>query len=573
MRRYMETQTRARVVLGGTTAPKKGVDDKAGYGGRYPGVVEEAWRTLTHGKPLYVAAGFGGAAALVASALESDDPSRELDDKTWADNAAWVALSSELDGDPDFKRLKLPGSQADLHKAIYALGHEYLTSDDLSVRWNGLTVAENRELFATRDPLTVVALVLKGLIAVSTIAAEGKLRVELVEGDVSCATDLELLVFPTFSDLTLDGAGAALDRVSGGAATRAHTSRSVVSSGSSALGAEFLYAANLGGMTSALKNEKEATETAAADAARVIRRHGFKRVGIVTFLGNVATNLSDVVGAMLRGLGYAAQTADFVWFEKDPERAARVAQVLGAAPDKIVLTRRMAPVPGIPVPAGKNRTVVAVRHDESRLDVALLFHQSNGLAPVVLTPFDEAARLTLANTDDRAAPATAEIESRGKPDRAAPLRGPRRQRCSAPWVTRSSSSCTTASAAASPTRTMQDWMVQRSIASRRPRKQRHRPPLARGGSRARARADASTAGAEARRPRGDRSSMRSAGRKKGGRGAGRVARPGRVRPEGAPWTRSDRHESARGYRGSGDRRAALLRTRGSSTRRVPTAAD
>ncbi len=413
MRRFMETETRARVVLGGATMPR--AFDAGGYGGRYPGVVEEAWRTLELGKPLYVAGGFGGAAALVARALESATPSPELDDQTWAakKNEAWNTLIGEIERDPDFRRLELPVNLADLHGRLHALGQRYLASSDLSLRWNGLTLDENRELWATRDPLTVASLVLKGLITISTFRAEGKMRVELVEGDVASATDLELLVFPTFSDLALDGAGAALDRVSGGAATRAHKSRSAVPSGSSALGAEFLYSANLGVMTSALKEAAKATEMAASDAAQVIRRHGFKRVGIVTFLGNVATDLREVVEAMLRGLGYAAQTADFVWFEKDSVRAALVAQVLAAIPDKVVLTRRTVPVPGIPVATGRRRTVIAVRHDESELNVALLFHQANGLAPVVLTKFDEAARLGLADTPDRAAPATAEIAVRG----------------------------------------------------------------------------------------------------------------------------------------------------------------
>jgi hypothetical protein len=412
MRRLMAIETSARVVLGGTTAPKKAPDDKNGYRGRYPGVVEEAWRTLQHGKPLYVAGGFGGAAALVARALESKEVSPDLDEKTWADNPTWTALVGELDRDPDFRALGLPPTQADLHEAIHTLGREYLTSDDLSVRSNGLTVDENRELFVTRDPLTVAALVLKGLIAVSTLKSQGKLRVELVEGDASGATDLELLVFPTFSDLALDGAGAALDRVSGGAATRAHKSRRVVTSGSSALGAQCLFAADLGRMNSALKEPARAAEMASSEVARLIRRHGFKRVGIVTFLGNVASELSEVVGAMLRGLGLAAKTADFVWFEMDPVRAAVVAKVLGAAKD-VVLTRRAAPVPASYGPAARRRTIVAVRQDERKLNVALLFHQSNGLAPVVLTEFDEAKRQSLTDTADRSAPATDAIASRG----------------------------------------------------------------------------------------------------------------------------------------------------------------
>ena len=69
MRRVMAKHTDARIVMGGNAAPKP-VDPK-GYGGRYPGIVEEAGRTLEADKPLYVLGGLGGAAALVAELLTS----------------------------------------------------------------------------------------------------------------------------------------------------------------------------------------------------------------------------------------------------------------------------------------------------------------------------------------------------------------------------------------------------------------------------------------------------------------------------------------------------------------------
>lgn len=63
LRRYMTSQSHARVVLGGQLT---------GFEGRQPGVVEEASLALQAGQPLYVAAGFGGAAALIAIALQLD---------------------------------------------------------------------------------------------------------------------------------------------------------------------------------------------------------------------------------------------------------------------------------------------------------------------------------------------------------------------------------------------------------------------------------------------------------------------------------------------------------------------
>lgn len=71
MRRYMATISDARVLVGGQLA---------GFKGAMPGIVEEAIATLEASQPLYVAGGFGGAAALVARALQLGDDSWLPDD-------------------------------------------------------------------------------------------------------------------------------------------------------------------------------------------------------------------------------------------------------------------------------------------------------------------------------------------------------------------------------------------------------------------------------------------------------------------------------------------------------------
>lgn len=82
MRQVMAKHTFGRIVLGGAAEPRLEVAG-SGYGGRYPGVVEEAWRTLEAEKPLYVVGGFGGAAALVADLLEDREIPDRLKDETW----------------------------------------------------------------------------------------------------------------------------------------------------------------------------------------------------------------------------------------------------------------------------------------------------------------------------------------------------------------------------------------------------------------------------------------------------------------------------------------------------------
>lgn len=58
----------ARLLIGGKTR-RKSTDNPNGYSGNLPGIVEEALYTLRAGQPLFIAGGFGGAAALLAREL------------------------------------------------------------------------------------------------------------------------------------------------------------------------------------------------------------------------------------------------------------------------------------------------------------------------------------------------------------------------------------------------------------------------------------------------------------------------------------------------------------------------
>lgn len=58
----------ARLLIGGKTR-RQSTDIPNGYIGNFPGIVEEALYTLNKGQPLFIAGGFGGAAALLAREL------------------------------------------------------------------------------------------------------------------------------------------------------------------------------------------------------------------------------------------------------------------------------------------------------------------------------------------------------------------------------------------------------------------------------------------------------------------------------------------------------------------------
>ena len=105
MRRHLVAITDARVLIGGRLS---------GFAGAMPGIVEEAIAAVEARHPLYVSAGFGGAAALVAKQLHLDDlnwapddfPSRSDDERIdrglqlldeAAASSGWNAMSCGLD--------------------------------------------------------------------------------------------------------------------------------------------------------------------------------------------------------------------------------------------------------------------------------------------------------------------------------------------------------------------------------------------------------------------------------------------------------------------------------------------
>lgn len=122
LRRVLADRGDTHVLLGGRLA---------GYGGTMPGVIEEALFGLELNKPLYIAGGFGGAAAYVGRRLTP-----EL--YTWLPKA--MPADAELDVGGDVLG-RLVGSPAD----------------------NGLTGEEQAVLAATNRPSDVATLTVLGM--------------------------------------------------------------------------------------------------------------------------------------------------------------------------------------------------------------------------------------------------------------------------------------------------------------------------------------------------------------------------------------------------------------------------
>ena len=130
LRRYLGEVSNARVILGGL------LED---FQGAVPGIIEEAIASVRATQPLYVAAGFGGAAALVAQALE-------IDDLGWAPKGF---PARPKDG-------RIDASVCELKSAA--------TSSPWSIDSCGLTDKERHQLSASHRPREIASLLVRGLV-------------------------------------------------------------------------------------------------------------------------------------------------------------------------------------------------------------------------------------------------------------------------------------------------------------------------------------------------------------------------------------------------------------------------
>lgn len=124
MRRYVTGRCDARVLVGGKLRD---------FQGATPGVIEEATRSFEAGQPVYVAAGFGGAAAAAAQAVH-------------AEATAWF-----------------PPNFPDGFESNAAALAELRTAASARPHRDGLSEIERRHLIATHRPGDIAGLVVTGL--------------------------------------------------------------------------------------------------------------------------------------------------------------------------------------------------------------------------------------------------------------------------------------------------------------------------------------------------------------------------------------------------------------------------
>jgi hypothetical protein len=375
MRRVMTVHCFARIAIGGQAAPRSDGANE-GYGGAYPGVVEEVWWSVRDGAPAYVVGGFGGAAGAAAALLDGEE-TPAMQERNWsepASGARFRRISAEVRDDPFREKLGVPAGMDEMADSLRRYGRQLLASDDASRGWNGLTVAENRELFRSRDVVRITGLVVKGLLEILASRSRGKLRIELVRGSITQVEAVDAVAIGVFQDVQIMGAGAALDAaLSGRVSAAIRAGESLAELSGAEVDADWLLLADLGDFS---KTQRAGLPKAIADAAatvgRVALRHGFGRLGVVTFGGTIA-ELDDAVGHMVDGFRRTAgqRPPTLQWLELDGDRFKRTRKLLEKRDDVELTTRVLSFRPADRVP-GPTDVVAVVRWRAPTLECTLL---------------------------------------------------------------------------------------------------------------------------------------------------------------------------------------------------------
>lgn len=152
MRREITALSQIRLVIGGKLS---------GFFGVVPGVVEEAWLSLTQKQPLFLVGGFGGAARAVSDhLLKASGPGTGIERKEFIAGEGQTAI-------PDYDSVRALYTQhgGDFHP-MEQMGADMAACATAGVAKalnNGLNEAENKELIYCTDAQRISQLVLTGL--------------------------------------------------------------------------------------------------------------------------------------------------------------------------------------------------------------------------------------------------------------------------------------------------------------------------------------------------------------------------------------------------------------------------
>ena len=344
MRKRMAKDCHARVIMGGKAAPKAGSGGKSGYAGRLPGQAEEAWRHLELDKPVFVVGGFGGCARLVADALCGKVAALPSESAECEASATYREFCEGFEREAPRHGLETPGGLDGLWAFFAERGkgffHEKSKKNDAdeNMLWtNGLTVTENRSLFASTHPEEISALVHLGLQRLrDQERAKGitPLRVLLFQGSITDAPEVDSYAVSVLRGAPLRGADGALDAAMDGAIRRhleQQKRESIVAVKGGWLPGDYVILQTVGDLSdlapAGAEQEKqwliERIKNGMADMVVHALRLGLDSPALVPFGSNLGLGVAESVLAMIEAL--VAENAGIylksvTLCEVDPER-------------------------------------------------------------------------------------------------------------------------------------------------------------------------------------------------------------------------------------------------------------
>lgn len=344
--------------------------ERRDYAGRYPAHPTACLAMLDAGKPVYVLAGFGGAARLAADALLGNFDAWPDEALRRARDPAWAARADAHDRDR-LRDGRGPSSLVELALRLSVHGAELHGPDH--ERWrNGLTVQENKRLFASRDLEEISHLVLKGLIHTLPRHAPGeartRMRCHLFHGALVDLVPIQAYAVTLVEGPALDRSAAALDarigqQIDARARTRGHAVERIDAAGR--LPGRAVYVATLGRLADVEPARRRLTSACIA-LARMIDADKIEHLAVANL--GAPLGLGAVVAAetLLAALDdRAPHLATITFCEEDPQvyellRASlRDAEALPASPASISREG------GLPAPV-----TIEVRHSGDQLVVA-----------------------------------------------------------------------------------------------------------------------------------------------------------------------------------------------------------
>lgn len=396
-RRVMTDSLTASVLIGGKGRPKRA--GTRGYSGLFPGLLEEAWRMMKDRKPVYVVGGFGGMTQCVAQVMDQQPMPEALRESFWLDEARehgdteFARKRERLRDNPWREQLGLPDSMDTMAAELLAHASQVLASDESALAWNGLTVVENRQLFSSTNPIVIAGLILKGLTTLETRAADQKLRVELINGDILAAERLDVLSVSAVRGLPMTGAALRVDeRVNGRLALAVQSGVTLLGVHDNDVPTDWLHVVTL----DLLSQQNDALlqlEQGVKDLVDQSRRSGFERIGVVLFGGTLLEEVSGAIDELIKQLASMASDATVFWFEKDPDRFELIQNRIVEHHSKNVDLSVMLGEPVLESEAAHNVAVLvnyrSSEGDEGVLSTYVLPSHGTALAPVTRTPLSK----------------------------------------------------------------------------------------------------------------------------------------------------------------------------------------